>query len=434
MPASPDATLGRARKREMGAVGRDRDELRSLYRRVREATEALCAPLSAEDMQVQTMPDVSPSKWHLAHTTWFFETFVLKRGKPGYQPFDPRYEQLFNSYYNSVGAQHPRPRRGLLSRPALEDVRRYRRNVDEAVDAWLGDASLATDDLLAVVEVGLHHEEQHQELIVTDIKHVLADNPMRPAYRSRAPAEDAGRPPRALGWQAMPGGIVEIGDAGAGFAFDNERPRHRVLVEPFELADRLVSCGEYLAFIEDGGYRRPELWLSDGWEAVRSQAWQAPLYWERSGGGWSVMTLGGLVPVQPAEPVCHVSYYEAEAYASWAKARLPSEAEWEVCAAGRRVQCNFADERVLHPLPAREAGMSQLFGDVWEWTGSAYLPYPGFAPWPGSLGEYNGKFMSGQMVLRGGSCATPRRHVRASYRNFFPPSARWQFSGLRLAR
>jgi ergothioneine biosynthesis protein EgtB len=425
----------------------DREEIRGSYQRVRSATEALCAPLGPEDMVVQTMPDVSPTKWHLAHTTWFFETFVLKRLAGGYQPFDPRYEMLFNSYYNSVGEQYPRPRRGLLSRPTVDEVRAYRRHVDAAVDALLAEAPAAKAPPLEVIEVGLHHEEQHQELILTDIKHVLCENPVRPVYRARPADPDAQRAPRPLGWQALDGGVVEIGHTGQGFAFDNERPRHRELLEPFELAERLVSCGEYRAFIEDGGYRRPELWLAEGWDLVRTQGWQAPLYWERSGrdaapgeaaaDGWSVMTLDGLRPLRPAEPVCHVSYFEADAYASWAQARLPREAEWEVVAREQRIEGNLLEDiehAALHPRAARGTGVTQLFGDVWEWTASAYLPYPGFARWPGALGEYNGKFMSGQMVLRGGSCATPRRHLRATYRNFFPPSARWQFSGIRLAR
>jgi len=390
-------------------------DLAETYREVRAATEALCAPLSAEDCAIQSMPDASPVKWHLAHTTWFFETLVLEAAAPGYAAFDPAFRVLFNSYYESVGQQHPRPERGMLSRPSLERVREYRRHVDAGVLRLLD--SGAPQELLGVIELGVHHEQQHQELILTDLKHAFSRNPLRPAYRagptSRTGATRAGAAP-ALRWHAGEAGVREIGHAGPGFAFDNERPRHRVFVEAFELASRPVTNGEFLRFVRDGGYARPELWLSEGFAAARARGWRAPLYWEERDGSWWRFTLAGMAPLRPEEPVCHVSHYEADAYARWAGARLPTEAEWE---------------------SAAEAGAPlALPGEVWEWTSSAYTAYPGFRPLAGSLGEYNGKFMSNQMVLRGGSRATPPGHIRRSYRNFFPPDARWQFSGIRLAR
>jgi ergothioneine biosynthesis protein EgtB len=402
------------------------------YAALRAATERLSAPLSAEDCGAQSMPDASPVKWHLAHTTWFFETFILKH-LPGYRPAVDAYEGLFNSYYNAIGEQFARPKRGLLTRPSLDEVYAYRRQVDAAIASWLASGQL-TEAHLALLQLGMHHEQQHQELILTDIKHLLAQNPLQPAYRPlAAPASSRVEP---LRWVAQAAGLREIGARADGFAFDNERPRHRVWLEPFEMASRLVCNGEYLAFIEDGGYARPELWLSDGWAAVRSEGWRAPLYWQHSEGRWSEMTLGGARALDAATPLCHVSYYEADAYARWAGARLPSEAEWESVAASLPVQGNLLEADALHPLAQRTAstGVSQLFGDVWEWTQSAYSAYPGYRPPAGALGEYNGKFMCNQMVLRGGSCATPASHLRATYRNFFPPSARWQFSGIRLAR
>ena len=406
-------------------------DLADAYREVRAASEALCAPLSPEDCAVQSMPDASPAKWHLAHTTWFFETLVLE-GLPGYAPFHPAFRVLFNSYYQSVGAQHPRPERGVLSRPSLDEVRAYRRHVDagmlRALDA--GAPASALDTTL----LGLHHEQQHQELILTDLKHAFSRNPLRPAYRERAGGPAGPAPP--LRWHAFAAGLREIGHAGPGFAFDNERPRHRVFVETFELASRPVTNGEYLAFVRDGGYARPELWLSDGFAAVAARGWKGPLYWEERDGEQWTFTLGGMAPLRGDEPVCHVSHYEADAYARWAGARLPTEAEWEVAAEGAAVDGGFVETGRLHPARSPAAGdrPAALFGDVWEWTSSAYGPYPGFRPLAGSLGEYNGKFMSNQLVLRGGSCATPRRHIRRSYRNFFPADARWQFSGIRLAR
>jgi ergothioneine biosynthesis protein EgtB len=377
------------------------------------------------------MPDASPAKWHLAHTTWFFEAFVLGRANPPVAPQHPEWAYLFNSYYEAAGPRQPRPERGLLSRPPLDAVLRWRAAVDERMRALLqGDVR---DDLLDVVALGIAHEEQHQELLVTDVKHAFSVQPLRPAYLPSPPAPSTAEAAR-LAWIPREGGVRELGAAGAGFAFDNERPRHRVLLRPHALASRAVTCGEWLAFMDAGGYRRPEHWLSDGWAAVQRNGWRAPLYWLEDGPRWRQFTLGGVRAIDEAEPVAHVSYYEADAYARWAGARLPTEAEWEAAADGAPEDGTFADGGRLHPAAARGDGMAQLFGDVWEWTQSAYAPYPGFRPLPGALGEYNGKFMVNQLVLRGGSCATPRGHVRASYRNFFQPEARWQFSGLRLAR
>jgi ergothioneine biosynthesis protein EgtB len=406
------------------------------YQEVRRFTEKLCEPLAVEDYVIQPMPDVSPTKWHLAHTSWFFETFVLTPAVPDYRPFHPLFGYLFNSYYNAVGKRHCRPRRGLLSRPTVEEVYQYRAHVDRAMLDLLDRLAGIT----SVIELGLHHEQQHQELIVTDIKNVFAANPLRPVYREQPRARHAA--PGPVEWIDYPGGLCEIGHGGAGFSFDNETPRHRVYLQPFRLASRLVTNGEYQAFIEGGGYRRPELWLSDGWNAVQAHGWDAPFYWEEQDGRWGIMTLSGLREVDAAEPVCHLSFYEADAYATWAGARLPSEAEWEVAGVGAPMEGNFAESGLLHPAPepgpestaATPATPTQLFGDVWEWTSSPYRPYPGFRPLDGALGEYNGKFMCNQMVLRGGSCATPRSHIRPTYRNFFPPDARWQFTGLRLAR
>jgi ergothioneine biosynthesis protein EgtB len=412
--------------------------LRERYGEVRAATMGLAAPLSPEDQLVQSMPDASPTKWHLAHTTWFFETFLLSRFVPGYRAVDERYAYLFNSYYEAVGPRQPRPQRGAMTRPSLDEVRAYRETIDERMEALL-DARLDGGEVRDRVELGLQHEQQHQELILTDIHHALWSNPLRPAYAPgprRAGAGAAGRP-GAEGWVSHPGGLVEIGHDGTAFSFDNERPRHRSFLEPFQLARRAVTAGEYLRFVEDGGYRRPDLWLSDGWAAIQQHGWTAPLYWSRGGDGWSDFTLAAAQPLDLDAPVSHVSYYEAEAFARWAGARLPTEGEWETLAAACPLDGNFVESGVRAPQPAPEAAdtvPSQMFGDVWEWTASAYLPYPRFRPLEGELGEYNGKFMSGQMVLRGGSCFTPRTHIRATYRNFFPPAARWQMSGLRLAR
>jgi ergothioneine biosynthesis protein EgtB len=403
------------------------------YRSVRGMTERLSEPLSPEDCAIQSMTEASPVKWHLAHTTWFFEVLVLERSLPDYEPFDPRFRFLFNSYYNSIGEQYPRPRRGMLSRPSLEEVRRYRRHVDRRVlDLIAGGADRSA---LHVIEVGLHHEQQHQELILTDVKHMLSCNPLHPAYRERPVPDEAPAPP--LSWHRFESDLRWIGHGGEGFAYDNEGPSHRVFVGAFEMGSRLVTSGEFLEFIEDGGYERPELWLSDGWDAVRSRGWGAPLYWEPLDGSWHLLTLSGFRPVRAAEPVCHVSYYESDAFARWAGLRLPTEAEWEVATEGAKLDGNFVESGELHPAPCdRPPGSvpSQLYGDAWEWTSSAYSPYPGYRPPAEALGEYNAKFMSGQYVLRGGSCATSQSHVRATYRNFFPPDARWQFSGIRLAR
>lgn len=409
-------------------------ELAARYRVVRALTERLRAPLSAEDCQAQSMPDASPAKWHLAHTAWFFETFVLEPGRRGYRPFQPAFRVLFNSYYQGVGEQHPRPQRGLLTRPALDEVLAYRAHVDGHLLDWLAGDDARVAALAPVVEIGIHHEQQHQELLLTDAKHLLSGNPLAPAYRALPAAPAA--PAHPLAWRAVDGGAREVGACADGFAFDNERPRHAVLVEPFALATRPTTNAEYAQFVADGGYRRPELWLSDGWAAVQARGWAAPLYWQRRDDAWLEFTLGGLRPLEPHAPVCHVSLYEADAFASWAGARLPTEQEWEVAAADRPVRGNLLDSGHLHPVAAGDAGadLAQLYGDVWEWTRSAYAPYPGFRPLAGVLGEYNGKFMCNQLVLRGGSCATPADHVRATYRNFFPPDARWQFTGIRLAK
>ena len=416
-----------------------RPDLAARYREVRAATEALAGPLSAEDCAAQSMPDASPVKWHLAHTSWFFETFVLE-STPGYRPLEPAYRVLFNSYYHSVGKQHARPERGLITRPGLPEVQAYRRHVDEHCLAAIEGGRLTAAQRSAL-ELGLQHEQQHQELILTDVKHLFARNPMHPVYRPCAPGSHAkrgavGAPPPPLAWHPYPAGLREIGNAGPGFAFDNEGPRHRVFVHAFALASRLVTNAEFTAFVEDRGYARPELWLSDGFAAAQREGWQAPLYWQREGDRWHHYTLAGLRVVAGDEPVAHVSAYEADAYARWAGARLPTEAEWEVVAADAPVAGNFVESGRLKPAVActGATGPTQLFGDVWEWTASAYAPYPGYRPPPGALGEYNGKFMANQLVLRGGSCATPVSHMRASYRNFFHPEARWQWSGLRLAR
>jgi ergothioneine biosynthesis protein EgtB len=401
------------------------------YRAVRAATEALAAPLSPEDQTVQTMPDVSPTKWHRAHVTWFFEQFVLIPSHPGYRPVDERNLYLWNSYYEGVGPRHPRAERGLLSRPGVGEVTAYRDTIDEAMEDLLG--RTLPPAVLERIELGLHHEQQHQELLLMDIKHVLGYNPLRPAYRLTRPP--AGEDPGPLGWVGYEGGLVEIGGGiGTGFGFDNESPRHPEYVAPFELADRLTTAGEWLEFIADGGYQRPELWLSDGWAALRAQAQEAPLYWERDGSGWSVYTLYGHASLDPALPVVHLSYYEADAYARWRGARLPTESEWEVAAS--REGEPLAPAVALHPDAARPdpGRLRQLYGGAWQWTSSSYLPYPGFRPAPGAVGEYNGKFMVSQQVLRGSAAITSPGHARLTYRNFFPPGARWAMSGLRLAR
>ncbi|MGZ3276066.1 MAG: ergothioneine biosynthesis protein EgtB [Caulobacteraceae bacterium] len=402
------------------------------YAAVRGHALELTQPLSAEDQQVQSMPDVSPTKWHLAHTSWFFETFLLCPALPGYRPFHELYGFLFNSYYEAVGPRWSRPERGLLSRPSLDEVLAYRRHVDDGMARLV--ATLPADrwsELEPLVELGLHHEQQHQELILMDIKHVLSLNPLSPAYAEAPPArpEDAASP---IQWLLFDGGLVEIGHEGPGFAFDNEGPRHRVWLEPFQIASRLSTCGEYLAFIQDGGYRRPELWLSEGWATIQREGWRAPLYWrEDDVGAFRLFTLHGERPLDPAEPVAHLSFYEADAFARWSGRRLPAEAEWETAAAKA---VSSQPGQAFHPRPAAPiSGLQQTSGELWQWTASAYGPYPRYRPAAGAIGEYNGKFMSGQMVLRGGCVATPEGHARPTYRNFFPPAARWAFSGVRLA-
>jgi ergothioneine biosynthesis protein EgtB len=407
------------------------------YTDVRRTTERLCEPLEVEDYIVQSMPDASPAKWHLAHTTWFFETFVLVPFLQDYLPFHPDFAYLFNSYYEAVGPRWPRPERGLLTRPTVLEVYRYRAYVDEQMGKLL--QSPPHDNAGAIVErvrLGLNHEQQHQELIVTDIKHAWSFNPLHPVYKKAEPADGTGAAP--LEWVDFPERVAMIGHEGKGFAFDNETPRHRALVHGFQLATRLVTNGEYLAFIQDAGYDRPELWLSEGWALRQARGWTAPLYWQAEAGQWSAYTMSGLRPLCAAEPVCHVSFFEADAFARWSGNRLPTEQEWETAAAGRPVAGHFLERGRYHPaiLPAAEDSgpLPQLYGDVWQWTASPYVGYPGYRPAVGALGEYNGKFMCNQYVLRGASCVTPRSHTRCTYRNFFPPDARWQFTGIRLAR
>jgi ergothioneine biosynthesis protein EgtB len=432
---------GPANVRSRHSDSSSREHLLERYRAVRDFTARLCRDLQPEDCVVQSMPDVSPTKWHLAHTSWFFETFVVKVWQQQYRSEVPQYAYLFNSYYNAAGDMHRRDLRGLISRPTVAETYRFRESIDDCVVQLI---EKADDALLAEIEpvltLGLHHEQQHQELLVTDIKHVFAQNPLYPVFHSVAGVDDAGQ--RAT----MPQRFVEfdeatllIGHEGSGFSYDNEGPRHRALVGPFALSNRLVTNGEYLEFMEAGGYSRPEFWLSLGWTTVNESAsgrWRAPLYWEERGGKWWNFTLSGFREVNEAEPVTHISYFEADAYANWAGARLPTEFEWERVAREIPIAGNFVNDERFHPAPASslQGDFSQIYGDVWEWTRSAYLPYPGYRAGPGALGEYNGKFMCNQMVLRGGSCATSRDHIRATYRNFFQPEKRWQFTGIRLAR
>jgi ergothioneine biosynthesis protein EgtB len=422
---------------EIGAQQEARDTGRSgargRFEAIRHESETLAARLTPEDQSIQSMPDVSPTKWHLAHTTWFFETFILTRFDPHYRVFDPMFHYLFNSYYEAEGPRHPRPQRGLLSRPSCADVAAYREHVDRAMTRLVDAASAETwPEIAPLIELGCHHEQQHQELILMDIKHVFSINPLLPAYQP--PRRRAAGSETPLDWVKFPGGLAEIGHEGAAFAFDNETPRHRVWLEPFRLATRPVTCGEFVEFIAAGGYGEPEFWLSEGWATVQQQGWEAPLYWRAADDGWRIFTLSGEKRLDAAEPVVHVSFYEADAYAKWAGKRLPTEAEWEVAAAGAPLAGNLGDRRRYHPAAdAGGPGLRQMIGDVWEWTQSPYTPYPRFRAVSGAIGEYNGKFMSNQMVLRGGAAVTPADHVRTTYRNFFPPSARWAFSGLRLA-
>ena len=399
------------------------------FAEVRRFTERLCEPLVPEDYVVQSMPDASPAKWHLAHTTWFFETFVLSPLDPAFRPYREGWGFLFNSYYVAAGPRHERSERGLLTRPTVREIEDYRRAVDEKVERLLGFSGGPPESALALVELGLHHEQQHQELLLTDLLHAFSRNPLRPAY---APRELPPTSVPSLSFREHPGGLVRIGHAGGSFAFDNETPSHRVHLEPFSFASRPVVAGEYLEFMEDGGYERPELWLSDGWAAARQGGWAGPLYWERPEGALRRFTLHGEAPLDPGAPVCHVSYYEADAYARWAGARLPTEAEWESAAPPGPVSGQFVEDGALVPLAT--GAQAPHFGGAWTWTASPYVAYPGFRPAPGAVGEYNGKFMVNQLVLRGGSCLSSRSHLRASYRNFFPPHARWQMTGIRLAR
>jgi len=404
------------------------------YARVRSFTDRLCEPLATEDYVVQSMPDVSPTKWHLAHTSWFFETFILMPHLHGYTQLDPQYAFLFNSYYVQAGERHCRAQRGYISRPTVAEVFAYRRHVDDAMRTLLETSDAAVRARVApLVEIGLNHEQQHQELMLTDIKHVFGVNPLRPAYRAHTNVATGAVAP--LGWTTFAGGLHSIGHDGNGFSYDNEGPRHTTYLQPYALANRLVTNGEYLEFMRDGGYTRPELWLSLGWATAQESEWSEPFYWEQRAGEWCMFTLSGMRQVNPAEPVTHLSYFEADAYARWAGARLPTEAEWEVAARDVAIEGNFVDTLTLHPQPARgTGGLEQMYGDVWQWTQSSYAAYPGYRPAPGALGEYNGKFMCNQFVLKGGSCATSQSHTRATYRNFFPPDATWQFTGLRLAQ
>lgn len=407
--------------------------LAARFRQVRDWTVSLTEPLEVEDCVVSSMPDVSPTKWHLAHTSWFFETFVLADHAADYRSPDPRYAFLFNSYYVQAGERHCRAQRGLATRPTFVEVLAYRSHVDRAVQALL---DLVADDAehpaYRLIELGLHHEQQHQELLLMDIKHVFWTNPLRPTYRPFVSPPPGDIP--VMTWHEIAEGVHEIGHTGEGFAYDNEGPRHKVYLQPARIASRLVTNAEYAAFIADGGYSRPELWLSAGLATVQAQQWQAPLYWERDGDAWQEFTLGGQRPLIADAPVCHISYYEADAYARWTGTSLPTEAEWEVAATDAPIQGTFVESGRGHPAPAHGHGpLEQLYGDLWQWTSSAYLGYPGYQPATGAIGEYNGKWMADQWVLRGASVATPRSHARHTYRNFFPSPARWQFSGIRLA-
>ena len=413
----------------------DRSELIKYYNDVRAFTQKLCVPLETEDYVIQTMPDVSPTKWHLGHTSWFFEAFVLGKANPGYKSIHPLYTYLFNSYYIQVGERWFRSKRGLLSRPTVKDIFTYRKFVDENVLEFIGGANEKNyKEFAPIIEIGLNHEQQHQELLLTDIKHVLSINPLNPVYSAREITNQNDF--SDMRWITFDGGIYEIGNEGNEFCYDNETPRHKEFLNPFLLANRLVTNGEFIDFIEDSGYENAPLWLSDGRTIVENEKWKAPFYWEKKDGEWWNFTLSGFRKVNPAEPVTHISYYEADAYAAWRDLRLPTEAEWETASHNLKYTGNFVDEEIYHPtyLQDEKDGLNQMYGDVWEWTRSSYSPYPGYKPLPGALGEYNGKFMSSQMVLRGGSCATSQSHIRSTYRNFFPPHSRWQFMGLRLAK
>jgi ergothioneine biosynthesis protein EgtB len=441
---APDAAVASSQPRKSGKAHSERhapDRAQALvagYRRVRDFTARLCRNLQPEDFVVQSCPDVSPTKWHLAHTTWFFETFVLKVWMQRYRTQVPQYAYLFNSYYNAAGSMHRRDLRGLISRPTVAETYHYRHTVDACLAKLIeGADDRLLDEIEPVLVLGLHHEQQHQELLVTDIKHVFAQNPLYPVFEPAiAECQPAKVTPQRF--VEFDEATVMIGHSGDGFSYDNEGPQHRALVPPFSLSNRLITNGEYLAFMDAGGYTRPEFWLSLGWTTVQEQRWEAPLYWVKREDGWWNFTLSGFRPVDESEPVTHVSYFEADAYANWDGARLPTEFEWERAAAAQPIDGNFVGSERFHPTPApphsNDGQLFQIYGDAWEWTRSAYLPYPGYRAAPGALGEYNGKFMCNQMVLRGGSCATSRDHIRPTYRNFFPPEKRWQFTGIRLAR
>lgn len=412
-----------------------RETVLKQFRKVRNFTHYLVEPLETEDLVIQAMESASPAKWHLAHTSWFFETFVLGKFVPDFESLHPQYAYFFNSYYLQTGVPFKRAKRGTLSRPTVKEVFEYRAYVDEQMKQFIQQADEKTwKEAAFVVEIGNHHEQQHQELILTDMKFLLAQNPLLPEYRKLDRPES--KTPDPLNWTSFKEGIVEIGHSGDEFTYDNEHPRHKTFVQNFDLADRLITNAEYLEFMEAGGYQNSPYWLDEGWVAVQKEEWNAPLYWFKREDEWWYFTLGGARKVDPYEPVTHVSYFEADAFARWKGYRLPTEQEWEHACANRQVAGNFVDDGVFHPVPAENGseGLKQMFGDVWEWTSSSYAPYPGYNPLPGALGEYNGKFMVNQYVLRGGSCATSRSHIRKTYRNFFHTDARWQFSGIRLAR
>ena len=416
----------------------EKDKLYEQFTAVRNFSEQISSPLSIEDYVVQSMPDVSPTKWHLAHTSWFFEAFVLEKFDEKYKSLHPQYNYLFNSYYTQFGERHCRPKRGLISRPTVELVYKYRKYVNNKIEDLFAKSSKKDFETHApVIEIGIHHERQHQELMLTDIKHVFSENPLRPVYLELPPSSSNGKEAKA-NWVSYPEGLYEIGSVGSSFSYDNETPKHKEFLNNFNLSSRLVTNKEYIEFIEDGGYKRPELWLSNGIYTVEDSGWDAPLYWENIDNKWHQFTLAGFKEVEANEPVSHVSFYEADAYARWKKARLPSEAEWEVASEDLNIEGNFVENGAYNPVPlngnSKKGRLSQMFGDVWEWTSSPYISYPGYKTLPGALGEYNGKFMSNQMVLRGGSCATSISHIRKTYRNFFPPDSRWQFMGIRLAK
>ncbi len=420
----------------LASTGTPISSLRGRLAQTRAMSLKIAEPLTEEDQIVQAMEDASPTKWHLAHTTWFFEEFILKPYDPAYKVWDERFNYCFNSYYENAGPRHPRPKRALLTRPTNEEVITYRQHIDRALDNFFDRGGNGpSPEALALIELGINHEQQHQELMFTDVLALFAGNPLRPAYRAAQSEELSGKSAAEVSYLDVPGGIFDVGHDGEGFFYDNEGPRHQQLIRPFRLANRLVTNAEWQEFMAAGGYSTATLWLSDGWATAGREGWEAPLYWEQRDGEWHQMTLRGLAPVSPANPVTHVSYYEADAFARWAGKRLPTEFEWEVAAENLAVEGNMLAADHLTPQPARRhaEGLQQMFGDLWEWTQSAYLPYPGFKTAPGAVGEYNGKFMCNQFVLRGGSCVTPEGHVRRTYRNFFYPHQRWQFLGLRLA-